>query len=140
MHLELGILVTFKVDYLLCYGHVALFPTIIFFNGAVYYGHRGQILVIIAAYMHKGLYWNTMKNVFKFNTLRPTQNGRRLGDDHFKRIFVNENVWIPIPISLKYTAHKKFMNTSAKSAVIIKFEGRYYGRIGSDNGIGPNRR
>ena len=29
------------------------------------------------------------------NTLRPRQNGRRFADDIYKRIFLNENVWIP---------------------------------------------
>ena len=37
-----------------------------------------------------------------FNTLRPRQNGRHFPDDIFKCIFVNENVWIAIEISLKF--------------------------------------
>ena len=37
-----------------------------------------------------------------FNTLRPRQNGRHFADDIFKYIFLNENVWIPIKISLKF--------------------------------------
>ena len=36
------------------------------------------------------------------NTLRPQQNDRRLADDTFKRIFLNENVTISIKISLKF--------------------------------------
>ena len=36
------------------------------------------------------------------NTLRPRQNGRHFPDDIFKRIFLNENVWILINISLKF--------------------------------------
>ena len=36
------------------------------------------------------------------NSLRPRQNGRHLADDMFKCIFLNENVWIPIAISLKF--------------------------------------
>ena len=35
------------------------------------------------------------------NTLRPRQNGRHFSDDIFKWIFLNENVWILINISLK---------------------------------------
>ena len=35
-------------------------------------------------------------------TLKPSQNGRRLADDTFKRIFVNENVIISIKISAKF--------------------------------------
>ena len=37
-----------------------------------------------------------------FNTLRPRQNGRHFADDIFKCIFLNENVWIPTKISLKF--------------------------------------
>ena len=36
------------------------------------------------------------------NTLRPRQNGRHFPDDIFKWIFVNENAWISINISLKF--------------------------------------
>ena len=36
------------------------------------------------------------------NTLRPRQNGRHFADDIFKCIFLNENVWISIKISLKF--------------------------------------
>ena len=35
------------------------------------------------------------------NTLRPRQDGHHFPDDIFKRIFLNENVWISIKISLK---------------------------------------
>ena len=37
-----------------------------------------------------------------FNTLRLRQNGRHFADDTFKCIFMNENVWITINISLKF--------------------------------------
>ena len=36
------------------------------------------------------------------NTLRPRQNGRHFPDDISKCIFLNENVWISIKISLKF--------------------------------------
>ena len=36
------------------------------------------------------------------NTLRPRQNDRHFPDDIFKWIFLNENVWISINISLKF--------------------------------------
>ena len=44
--------------------------------------------------------WHLSDNIF--NTLGPRQNGRHFADDIFKCIFVNENVWIPIKISLKF--------------------------------------
>ena len=36
------------------------------------------------------------------NTLRPRQNGRHFANDFFKCILLNENVWIPSNISLKF--------------------------------------
>ena len=39
---------------------------------------------------------------YNVNTLKPRQNGRHFADDTFKRIFLNENVRIPITISLKF--------------------------------------
>ena len=40
--------------------------------------------------------------VWGLNTLRPRQDGRHFPDDIFKCIFLNENVWISIKISLKF--------------------------------------
>ena len=37
-----------------------------------------------------------------FNSLKPRQNGRRFAFDSFKCIFLNENVLIPIKISLNF--------------------------------------
>ena len=37
-----------------------------------------------------------------FNTLRPRQNGRHFPEDIFKPIFLNENVWISLKVSLKF--------------------------------------
>ena len=36
------------------------------------------------------------------NTLRPRQNGCHFADDIFNCIFLKENIWIPIKISLKF--------------------------------------
>ena len=47
------------------------------------------------------------------NTLRPKQNGRRFPDDIFKWIFLNENVWIPIKISLKFVPKGPINNIPA---------------------------
>ena len=43
-----------------------------------------------------------LSRVVSFNTLRPRQNGRHFPDDISKWIFLNENVWISIKISLKF--------------------------------------
>ena len=48
-----------------------------------------------------------------FNTLRPGQNGRHVADDIFKCIFLNENVWIPIKISLKFVPKGPINNIPA---------------------------
>ena len=45
-----------------------------------------------------------------FITLRPRQNGRHFADDIFKRIFLNENIWIPIQISLKFVPEGSINN------------------------------
>ena len=47
------------------------------------------------------------------NTLRPTRNGRHFADDIFKCIFLYENVWIPIKISLKFVPKGPINNIPA---------------------------
>ena len=48
-----------------------------------------------------------------FNTLRPRQDGHHFVDDIFKCIFLNENVWIPIKISLKFVPKGPINNSPA---------------------------
>ena len=45
-----------------------------------------------------------------FDTLRLRQNGRHFADEIFKRIFLNENIWIPIKISLKFVPKGQINN------------------------------
>ena len=52
-------------------------------------------------------------SVVVLNTLRPGQNGRYFPDDIFKCIFLNENVWIPIKISLKFVPKSAINNILA---------------------------
>ena len=42
------------------------------------------------------------QGLFRFNTLRPRQNGRHFADDIFNCIFLNGNVRISIKFSLKF--------------------------------------
>ena len=49
----------------------------------------------------------------RFNTLRPRQNGSHFPDDIFKWIFLNENVWILIKISLKFVPKRLINNIPA---------------------------
>ena len=53
-----------------------------------------------------------------FNTLRPTQNGRPFADDIFKCIFVTENAWIPIKISLKFAPQGPINNILALDQIM----------------------
>ena len=53
------------------------------------------------------------EGVFYINTLRPRENGRHFADDIFKRIFMNENLWIPIKISLKFVPKGPINNIPA---------------------------
>ena len=47
------------------------------------------------------------------NTLRPKQNGPHFADDIFKCIFLNENAWILIKISLKFVPKGSINNIPA---------------------------
>ena len=47
------------------------------------------------------------------NTLRPRQDGRHFPDDILKYIFLSENVWIPIIISLKFVPKGPISNIPA---------------------------
>ena len=48
-----------------------------------------------------------------FNTLRLRQNGCHFADDIFKRIFLNDNIWIRIKISLKFVPKGPINNIPA---------------------------
>ena len=45
--------------------------------------------------------------------MRPRQNGRHFADDIFKCIFLNENVWIPVKIPLKFVPEGPINNIPA---------------------------
>ena len=47
------------------------------------------------------------------NSLKPRQNRRHFADDDLKCNFLNENVWIPIKISLKFVPKSQINNISA---------------------------
>ena len=47
------------------------------------------------------------------NTLRPRQSGRHFPDGIFKCIFLNENAWISLKISLKFVPKVRFNNILA---------------------------
>ena len=58
--------------------------------------------------------WDAMTFMWlRFDTLRPRQYGRHFANDIFKFIFLNENVWIPIKISLKFVPQGPINNITA---------------------------
>ena len=65
---------------------------------------------IIADHCSSIVWYYALKN---FNTLRPRQIGRHFADDIFNCIFLNENVWIPIRISLKFVPKGPINNIPA---------------------------
>ena len=54
-----------------------------------------------------------IREMVNINTLRPRQNERHFADDIFKCIFLNENIWIPIKISLKFVPKGSLYNIPA---------------------------
>ena len=52
------------------------------------------------------------------NTLRPSQNGRHFTDDVFKCIFLNENVWILLKLSLKFVPKGPINNIPSRVQVM----------------------
>ena len=54
---------------------------------------------------HDPLHWRN-----QLNTLRPRQNGRYFADDFFKWVFLNENAWISLKISLKFVPKVRINN------------------------------
>ena len=52
-------------------------------------------------------------NMTCINSLRPRQNRRHFAEDVFKCNFLNENVWIPIEISMKFVPKGPINNIPA---------------------------
>ena len=59
----------------------------------------------------------------EINTLRPRQNGRYFPDDISKWIFLNENVWISIKISLKFVPSGPINNIPSLVRIINNIPG-----------------
>ena len=60
-------------------------------------------VIMFCYFLHNWLWiepW--IKSVSNNYTLRPRQNGHYFPDNIFKYIFLNENIWIAIKISLKF--------------------------------------
>ena len=54
-----------------------------------------------------------------FSTLRSRQNGRHFADNIFKCILLNENVWIPIKISLNFVTKGPINNIPSLVQIMV---------------------
>ena len=63
--------------------------------------------------------WGFHFRIDTFNTLRPRQNRRHFANDIFKGIFLNENVWISIKISLKFVPKGPINNIPAWVQIMV---------------------
>ena len=55
----------------------------------------------------------------RFSTLRPKQHGCNFADDIFKRIFLNENVWMAIEISLNFIPKGPINYNPALAQIVV---------------------
>ena len=76
----------------------------------VFYIHICMTSLLCFNIYHHWFQYGTLK---LFNTLRPKQVGRLFADNILKRIFLNENVWILIKISLKFVCRGPVNNIPA---------------------------
>ena len=67
----------------------------------------------VPLYLHGLILIMSWISKYPVNTLRPRQNGRHFPDDILKWIFLNENVWISIEISLKFVPKGQINNIPA---------------------------
>ena len=74
------------------------------------------------AYLCNGKYVLTENVPFegKLNTSRPRHGGRHFADDIFEGIFLNENVWIPIKISLKFVPKGPINNIPVLVQIMVR--------------------
>ena len=60
-----------------------------------------------------------LDDLAEFNTLRPRQNGHHFADNIFKHIFLSENAWISIKISLKFVPRGQINNIRALVQIMV---------------------
>ena len=67
---------------------------------------------VVMMFRHGNEQDQATQTITSVNTLRSRQNGRHFADDLFKYIFLNENMWISIKISLKFVPKVPINNIS----------------------------
>ena len=91
------------------------------FLAFIYLLHYGYLFIFVSLDMLSAIFPTISDFVFVrhfllwmyFNTLRPRQNGRHIAGDIFKCIFMNENAWISLKISLKFVPKFRINNIPA---------------------------
>ena len=78
----------------------------------IIYCHEWTVKPLMIMMLRQEKYSMPLRIIF-LNTLRPRQNGRHFADAIFKYIFLNEYVWIPIKISLKFLPKGRINNIPA---------------------------
>ena len=76
------------------------------------YPHCGDNMILSMSYFHNGI-------SYAVNTLRPRQNGRPFADDNFKWIFLNEDIWISLRISLRFVPRVRINNIPALVQIMV---------------------
>ena len=97
-------------------------------NGSV--SHNARFILILSCFVYIKSYW--LIHVFYLPifvitwalgkikiTVRPRQNGRRFPDDILKCILLNQNVWIPIKISLRFVRWCPINNIPSLVQILI---------------------
>ena len=80
----------------------------------VYNEYCGKKMTMLLGTQGAGSHWTTQVPRWRmFNSLRPTQNGCHFADNIFKYIWMRENVWILINISLKFVPKGPINNIPA---------------------------
>ena len=93
--------------------HIALFESWFCTNWGFLISPPEIMSIGDGPYCTQRMYRQHSQRKYYINTLRPKQNGRHFADDIFKRIFLNENIWIPIKISVMFVPKGSINNIPA---------------------------
>ena len=80
------------------------------FSQGMFYLKNVPDIVDVMTFSSQSRSWKWFEGI---NTLRLRQNGRHFPDDSFEWIFLNEDVWISIEVSMKFVPKGPVNNISA---------------------------
>ena len=83
--------------------------------------HHQEIVFAIFTPVHCHFRINTSTPLHckRLNTLRPRRYGRHFPDDFFKCIFMTENIWISLMISLMFVSKARINNVPALVQIMV---------------------